>query len=341
MEKLLETYQRIFFLDLRPWLTANEQEAKFKQLLAETPKEYYDYQPNFKLSFTKPLKSVLQYYVQLIDSEAANFLNTLHAEMASSITDSEKKYIINHAINHLLNPAFLEVNNIIAERSYLPVLFDESLKIHPNQASLSNQSFIFHYLKHQLVRLLMEVQEAFSFYLKEPALTLNEIYHKYYQEPEPTPPIIVKSERLSKAKAHAVPKGIVQLPAFNAITSDVRVAKKGVYTYDQLIKNPSRFAKAEEELFQNGYIDNNSNFTDKHGQKQFLAAFYHQLISKGYFNKRVFPENIVVKDLDIRKFLDHRYNANVDKQFRNWDNNKQALAEFTEKYYWLDRLLSC
>ena len=281
MEKLLETYHRIFFLDLRPWLTANEQEAKFKQRLAETPKEYYAYQPNFDISFSKPFSSIRKYYIQLIDSEAANFLNTIHAEIASSITDSEKKYIVNHAINHLLKQAFSEINKIIIERGYTPEQFDESAKILPNQISLSNQSFVLHYLKHQMVRLLMEVQEAFSFYLKEPALTLNEIYLKYYQEPEPTPPIIVKSECLSKAKPHTAPKGIVQRPAFNAITSDARAAKKGVYTYDQLIRNPSRFAKAEEELFQNQLIDKDYNFTDKHGQKQFLAAFYHQLIRKG------------------------------------------------------------
>ncbi len=340
MEKLLETYHRIFFLDLRPWLTDNEQEAKFKQLLAETPKDYYAYQPNFYISFSKPFSSIRKYYIQLINSEAANFLNTIHAEIASSITDSEKKYIVNHAINHLLKQAFSEINKIIIERGYIPEQFDESIKILPNQSSLSNQSFILHYLKHQLVRLLMEVQETFSFYLKEPALTPSEIYLKYYQEPEPTPPIIVKSERLSQAKPHTAPKGIVQLPAFNAIRGDFRSEKKRIYTYDQLIKNPSRFAQVEEQLFQNGYIDQNYNFTDKHGQKQFLAAFYHQLIHKGYFYQRVFPGKIVVKDLDIRKFLDHRYNADVDKQFRNWTNNKQDLAVFIEKDYWLDHLLS-
>ena len=73
MEKLLETYHRIFFLDLRPWLTANEQEAKFKQRLAETPKEYYAYQPNFDISFSKPFSSIRKYYIQLIDSEELGY----------------------------------------------------------------------------------------------------------------------------------------------------------------------------------------------------------------------------------------------------------------------------
>lgn len=341
MEKLLETYHRIFFLDLRPWLTANEQEAKFKQLLAETPKEYYVYQPNFDISFSKPISSIRKYYIQLINSEAANFLNTIHAEIASSITDSEKKYIVNHAINHLLKQAFSEINKIIIERGYTPEQFDESIKILPNQISLSNQSFILHYLKHQLVRLFMEVQETFSYYLIEPTLSPCDIYHQYYQEPIPNPPIVVKRERITNLKGSIPTKEVNIIPAFNAIRGDFRSEKKRTYTYDQLIKNPSRFAQVEEQLFQNGYIDQNYNFTDKHGQKQFLAAFYHQLIHKGYFNQRAFPGNIKVKDLDIRKFLDHRYNADVDKQFRNWANSKQSLAEFTEKYYWLDYLLSC
>jgi hypothetical protein len=72
-----------------------------------------------------------------------------------------------------------------------------------------------------------------------------------------------------------------------------------------------------------------------------MAAFYHQLIRKGYFNNRVFPDNIELKPLFIRKFLDNRYSINIDKQFRNWSTKDKDLLSFIEKDYWLDNIELC
>ena len=45
-----------------------------------------------------------------------------------------------------------------------------------------------------------------------------------------------------------------------------------------------------------------------------------------------------IKDVDIRKFLDHRYQTNLDKQFRNYRQNAEALAEYIDSQYWLTSL---
>ena len=75
--------------------------------------------------------------------------------------------------------------------------------------------------------------------------------------------------------------------------------------------------------------------------KKYLAACYHQLIRKGYFQKRLYPGKIEVKNRDITKFLDHRYRTDVDKQFRLWDNDQAELLKFIEKDYWLDHITPC
>jgi len=186
----------------------------------------------------------------------------------------------------------------------------------------------------------MEIQTAFPDYLKEAPLTEEELYYSYFHEPAPAKPFIVKAEKRPSAKPVASTATKPHTTPFNAIKNDIRTEKKGIYTYEQIIKNSSRFAQIEEELYQHGYLDDGYNFTDQHGQKQFLAAFYHQLIRKGYFSKRAFPGNVEIKPLHIRKFLDHRYNADVDKQFRNWENDKEKLAVFIEKDYWLDRIIA-
>ena len=64
------------------------------------------------------------------------------------------------------------------------------------------------------------------------------------------------------------------------MTLEIRVK---AFANEAIIKTPTRFASFEESLFQNGYIDENYKFVDKHGMKNEMAAIYHQLINKGYF----------------------------------------------------------
>src|SRR5690606_33960864 len=105
-----------------------------------------------------------------------------------------------------------------------------------------------------------------------------------------------------------------------------------------IIKDSGRFSRFEEELFSHELIDENYNFKNQHGQIQELAAIFQTLIKKGYFNKRQFPKNKEIKPVDIRKFLDHRYNSNTDKQFRTWANKPDELADFVGSKYWIDKL---
>jgi hypothetical protein len=98
---------------------------------------------------------------------------------------------------------------------------------------------------------------------------------------------------------------------------DFRPEAKGVLSYDTIIKNPKRFAEFEEHLFLYGFIDEEYNFTNKHGMKSEMAQKYHQMIKEGYFFPRDFKRFKDILPRDIRKFLDHRYLVNLDKQFRN------------------------
>ena len=109
----------------------------------------------------------------------------------------------------------------------------------------------------------------------------------------------------------------------------------------KLLKNDIRFAAFEEKLFENGYIDSDYRFTDKHGYKNELAQIYHHLISKRYFHPILFPEKLPITNLQIRKFLDHRYSTNIDRQFRNYSEKPTVIADFIESHYWLSNLPSC
>ena len=214
----------------------------------------------------------------------------------------------------------------IQERNYSPDQFEIKHQKRIADINIADESYILHLLKHQLVRLIMEIQDSYPDYLKDDALIPDEIYNKYFNEAAPERPYIIEAENYPNTNQAPQPQQKNSKPAFNAIRDDIWEEGKNILSYNQILTNPSRFAHVEEELYDKGLIDNNYHFTDKHGMKKYLAAFYHQLKRKGYFNKRLFPGNIEVTDLSIRKFLDHRYKTNVDKQFRLWDNDEEGLV---------------
>jgi hypothetical protein len=338
MDNKLELFNDILFLNHRPWIFGKQSDIKFKQLLLEVKKEYYTHQPNFEVDFIKPLSNIRKYYHSIIEYEAIRYLNGFHAEISEALSDNEKSYLIHFALNKLISQKIKEIAQVIQERGYTPEQFD--LK-HQSNKNIADESYIIHLLKHHLVRLVMEIQESYPKFLKDDALTPDEIYYKFFNEAVPERPYIIEAENYPNANQIPQPQQKENKPVFHAYRDDIWEEGKNILLYNQLIKNPSRFAHIEEELYDKGLIGSNYHFTDKHGMKKYLAAFYHQLIRKGYFQSRIFPGNIVVKNRDITKFLDHRYKTDVDKQFRLWDNKQEELLKFIEKDYWLDHIPTC
>ncbi len=341
MSNTLELYNDILFLNHRPWRIGWQSDLKFKQLLLEVKKEYYSHQPNYEVDFLKPLSNIRRYYNAAIEYEAIKYLNDLHSEISVALSDNEKSYLVHFALNKLISQKIKETAQVINERKYTQEQFDPKQKSKITETSIADESYILHLLKHHLVRLMMEVQDSYPDYLKEEALTPDEIYYKYFNEAAPERPYIIEAENYPNTNQSPQPQQKETKPALNAIRDDIWEQGKNIYSYNQLVKNPSRFAQVEESLFDKGLIDSNYHFTDKHGKKKYLAAFYQQLIRKGYFHKRMFPGNIEVKNRDITKFLDHRYRTNIDKQFRLWDNDQEELLKFIEKDYWLDHISAC
>ncbi|MBR9831352.1 hypothetical protein GYB57_04320 [bacterium] len=157
--------------------------------------------------------------------------------------------------------------------------------------------------------------------------TNHKNFKKFFDESEIEEPKINDSKKLSAS--------------FIPIKDDLITPPKKIHTYKQIVYKPDWFARFEKQLFDYGYINEEYRFTDRHGDKQILAAIYHQLILKDYFYKRTFQPNKVITQRHICKFLDNRYSTDVDRQFRNLGNDQSKLFEFIDKNLWLSKLASC
>lgn len=338
MSHQLETFNRILFLDLRPWLLGDVADLKFKQDLGELKKVYHQYQPSYDISFPKPLNNKRKYFQLLIENESTQFLNYIHKQIEESLNDNSKKYHVHMALSRTLKEKLNETSQVINDRNYSPETFDPKYGNLQGSQLIADEAYILYLLKHHLVRLYLEIQDNHSEYLKEESLTEDDIYLTFFNHVAPNPSHIIGADKITIAKEIQKEGSTIQPANFQPITSDFRNEAKGVLPYGTIIKTPDRFARFEEALRLHDFIDDNYNFSDKHGMKQELAMIYHLLISKGYFNKRRFNPNKSIREVDIRKFLDHRYQTNLDKQFRNYRNQPNVVAEFVDSQYWLTRI---
>lgn len=332
MSSDLVLFHKILFVD-RPWLNASVSDHKYSQLLHETIAGTFAQQPLYTLSFPKPLTPKTKYYHTLITNEAACFLNIAHALMRLAINDNERKFHIHTLLSKKLPEKWIETAKVIASQNLsFSLINDPSV-----DKKQKENAFIIQYLKYALIHLYLEIQGKFSSYVAGDILSEEQINSIYFNQSGG--PLIKASEG---RESTSIKEGqvAVKKKKFEVIKGDFRpgAKPKGVLSYEEIIANPHSFAIAEEELFNVELIDENYNFTGRHREKQKLAAVYHVFIRKGYFKKRNFAKLKNIQAVDIRKFLDHRYNASVDAQFRAWKNKPVELASYLQDFPWTNDL---
>lgn len=340
MNNELSIFHKILFLELRPWSIKGFSEAKFIELTQQVKKEFYSFQPQYQVDFQKPLTVRRKYYHALIDNEATRYLNEFHQEMSAALNDDEKKYLVHTTLNKLLIQKLNETSTIINEYQYFFSNIAGPSKS-TGSPNIGDDSYTLQFLKYQLIRIYLEIQYSYKDFVKVESLTEGDILQLYFSESAPDKSFIQESPKIKTQGPEL--KLIKKLPSnpFTPRKGDFKPEKKGILSFKTMIKNPDRFLRFEEELFDHGLINEDYNFSDRHTQKQELAAIYQTLIKKGYFQKRDFQKLKDIKHNEIRKFLDYRYNADLDKQFRSWENDPDGLANYVQDRYWLDKLPTC
>lgn len=338
MQNDFPLYHDILFLRLKPSANRELSDIKFKELLLSLPKEHFSFQPAYEVDFPKPLNAMRKYYFALIENEAIRYLNTINNIFSIPDSDAEKKFWIHNTLTKKLAQKLKETSKIITDNKFYFDLLQPLAKQKISDARTLDEAYILQYLKHTLIRLYIEIQETHEAYLSEDAITEEELHETFFTEPEPYKSLLVEAVKINLPKPASQFVAKADEPPFNANKSDFRGTKKGVLAYDAIIKDARRFSLFEEELYVNGYIDKDYNFKPDYGNKDDLAAISHILIKKGYFNKRIFPKNVELKPVEVRKFIDFRYNASVDKQFRNLNDKPDLIAAFIDSHYWVEKL---
>ncbi|HEY9362030.1 MAG TPA: hypothetical protein VIQ00_02120 [Chitinophagaceae bacterium] len=335
MSNDLEIINDILYLHLRPWKT-HYSGQKYQQMMQTVNNETYRQQPLYGIDFIKPLTAKTKYYHALIEQKLIRYLNSVHLSMANAINENEKKYWIDAALEKALKPKFKAVQKRVLKNNYLFDLVDPKSRNRSNDVTFRDEAYIIQLIKYKLICLYLEIQDSYLPYLKEDPITEEEIHSTYFTEPFQTFIKTAPDVGLPNAPIQITP--ITDKKIFTPFEGDFRPIKKGILSYKQIISNPVLFASFEVKLFEVQLIDHNYNYYGKHGEKQKLAAIYWALIHRRYFTQRNFNKLRNIKPIEVCKFLDYRYNTDLEVQFRAWGRSPEKLAEYLKLMPWLNQL---
>lgn len=332
----LELYHNILFLGLQPNKNHSKKDAYYKEQLLNVKNEYYSFQPRYQCLFEKPLSAKRKYYVSVIENEAIKQLNTFVLDFQNALLDNIKKYLFNNALK-AITQKFNEIYIRCKKGSYS----FERLKAGVEDENEEDEIYIFFYLRTELIRIYLEITEAFNEFATDEFYNEEEVYKKFFKETSPPKDLIIAADNIQQPVPASKMNVEKTSKVFKAMKKDIREPNRKIILYDTIIKNPQYFAQFEEYLFSNELIDNKYNFIEVHGNKLKMANVYCALIKKNYFHPRDFKAKKTITPLHIKHFLNHRYNTNIDKEFRNILANPQNTIDFIANNILIEQLPTC
>jgi hypothetical protein len=343
MNEILYSLDQIIYKGLCQWLKDLNVPIGYKQLLRGLRGE--------------DVVSNRAYFAKFIENEGRSFLNALHQEINAAFNECERSFFAHEALNVLEQKLERTALLISDHRSDVDLIRDQRLhycvyqnlmvgsvvdSYHPSRLSADTSApdanYILQLLKGQLIRLYLEVQEQYKIYLSRNVMTLEDIHRVFFREAVPESSFVVKvgKEAFDEIMVKE-PVASYEEKRFEPQMRDTRAAVKGVLAYADIVANKKKFGQLEIELFDRELIDAEYRFKKKpHGNVIKMAAVYWVAYKKGYFQKHYFKEKrrTAVTANDVRLFLNHRYQTNIERQFQNF-RKEEVLNDYMEGEGWI------
>ena len=294
MSQKLNLINDILYRDNRPWKMEQYSEPKFKQLLNDIKPVQPKQPPLYHIEFEKPITFKRKYFIKLIDKDAAAFLNEIHTAVKRSQSVNHKKFQVYPALNKTLKDLLLATNQIITERDLQEDKFKPEKGKIP-KGNTADEAFIFHYLKHQLIRLYLEISESYPDYRKTENLEIEDLYATFFSEIPPDPVVIIpalESETETVSELNDQLEEVIEMESFK---------------YNLYDKEPDNLTNLCDSLKLNNFIDKSTT------APQFKRVFSGKAVSNPviwtgtksdlyYFTHTIYNENEILADMKQRQW---------------------------------------
>ena len=325
----------ILYKNQAPWLAENASNEKFVSKIHEVKEHVPAFQFKNTIEFERSINAKTKYYSKLIINESIATINQLHGIIATDDNSQIRAYWIDKVLERKLKTRIRDIGKVLKDKDYdLKYIDPKKTSFDLDQNHKSN-TYIMQLMKVAFIHIYVELQEVFKDSISD-LLILDDFYTQLLFEPVPD------KIYLKEAQVIAIPsesrKAIKKEEnGFEPILGEVPNCKISKANYD-IIRNQTLFSNIERNLHEYELIDIDYNFikNKKESNSRNLAAIVQILIDKNYFRRNILGSSDQYKDIDIREYIENRYNTDLKQQFRRL-TSEQKVAALT-KYHWLDKL---
>lgn len=248
-------FEAILTGDLQPWRDANKVDEKFVPLLGDIPTVTPEFRPLYEFDFYRFFNPRTRYYHKLITNEANLYCNQVINHINSDSDTRVIKYRLGKILKKKL-PTFLkDVSNLINTRNY------ELAFINPHKTSFSTdtdhktETYIIQLLKVALVKVYLEIQEAFKIHLNDSLMEHNDLYLQHLSESIPEQTFLKPTyKEIDIQQNTAEEPEVVQHKATKS--------KPKSFTYNKLVKNSDALKDLLDSLKRYNLVDSKTTIYD-------------------------------------------------------------------------------
>lgn len=241
-------FEEIIRGDLRPWLDDNKVDEKFAPIINDIANSEPQFQPLFEIVFYRFFNARTRYFNKLIVNEANNYCNTCIAYIGFGDDSRVIKYRLGQILKKKLPTLFKDIAKLIKANDY-DLLYINPNKVNPSiDADHKTETYIIQLLKVALVKVYIEIQEAFKEQITDNLMEIEDLHLQFLSEsiPENTflkpityIPDIQVIEKQTKAK----------------VTEKTQKTKPNSFKYKYINKNTDYLKYLLDSLKHNNLVD--------------------------------------------------------------------------------------
>jgi|GEM_PF-726004 len=255
MNKQSLLFERILRGDLRPWLEGNKLDEKFAGLTAGVKMISPNFQPLYDIEFDRCFNQKTKYYNKLIVSEANGYCNRIIDLIRGEDDLRIIQYLLSNILKKKLRTLLMDVGKLIRANDY------DIKYINPYKSDFGidtdhkSETFIIQLLKTALIKVYLEIQEAFKTYVQqEEYLETEDLFLQGLSEAIPEQTFLKKRIQLA-ANNIEVKTIVIHAPAAEELVLCS-------FTYHQFIKKGENLIDLRDNLIKNRFIDKNTSFRE-------------------------------------------------------------------------------
>lgn len=241
-------FEEIIRGDLRPWLDDNKVDEKFAPIINDIANSEPQFQPLYEIVFYRFFNARTRYFNKLIVNEANNYCNTCIAYIGSGDDSRVIKYRLGQILKKKLPTLFKDIAKLIKANDY-DLLYINPNKVNPSiDSDHKTETFIIQLLKVALVKVYIEIQEAFKKQITDNIMEIEDLYLQFLSESIPENTFLKPITYISDIQ-------IVGKQAKIKVTEKTQNSKPNSFKYKYINKNTDYLKYLLDALKNNDLVD--------------------------------------------------------------------------------------